>query len=54
MSRLGAGIRVKVEKDAMKKLTSKNYAKLPEIMRKKEEAKKNEEMLARKSKAHAY
>ena len=54
MSRLGAGKRVKVEKEEMKKLTAKNYATLPEIMRKKEEAKKNEEMLARKAKTQAY
>ena len=40
MSRLASGKKHEVDKKAMKKLTTKNYAKLPEIMRKKEEAKK--------------
>lgn len=35
----------------MKKLTNKNYEKLPEIRQKKEDAKKQEELAKKKQKA---
>ena len=38
----------------MKKLTNKNYEKLPEILKKKEEAKRHEELAAKKERAAKY
>ena len=38
----------------MKKLTKGNYEKLPEILKKKEEAKRHEELLAKKEKAAKF
>ena len=40
MSRLASGAKTSIDKKAMKRLTSKNYEKLPEVVRQKEEAKK--------------
>ena len=54
LSRLASGQKVSVDKKAMKRLTSKNYEKLPEIRKKKEDAKKQEELVAKKQRAAAY
>ena len=54
MVRLAMGQKVQVDKKEMKKLTSKNYANLPEIKAKKEEEKKRQENMARKAAAAEY
>uniref|UniRef100_A0A7S3N4M2 Uncharacterized protein n=1 Tax=Strombidium inclinatum TaxID=197538 RepID=A0A7S3N4M2_9SPIT len=54
MARLAKGVKVSVQKKEMKKLTKKNYDKLPEIIAKKEEAKKNEETMAKKKRYAEY
>ena len=54
MARLAMGQKVQVDKKEMKKLTSKNYANLPEIKAKKEEEKKRQENAARKAAAAEY
>ena len=43
-----------MDEKEMKKLASKNYKKLPEIMKKKEEQKKKEEIKARMNKAKEF
>lgn len=48
MERLASGQKGPVDKRAMRRLTAKNFEKLPEILQKKEEAKRNEERLAKK------
>lgn len=53
LSRLAAGSKASVDKRAMKQLTGKNYAKLPEILKRKEEAKQKVEMAAKRAKAAA-
>ena len=54
MTRLASGMKGKVDKKAMKRLTVKNYEKLPEIIKKKEEAKQKEELAAKKARCAAY
>lgn len=45
MSRLASGQKPeKIDKKAMKRLTAKNFEKLPEILKKKEDQKKQEEI----------
>lgn len=44
LSRLATGSKVQVDEKSMKRLTIKNYEKLPEIIKKKEEQKKQEEL----------
>ena len=53
MTRLVSGAKVKVDSVAMKRLTSKNYEKLPEVQRKKQEAKRREEELEKKKRIAA-
>lgn len=43
MARLASGSKASVDVKEMKRLTEKNYGKLPEIVRKKEQEKKQEE-----------
>ena len=50
LSRLAAGSKASVDKRAMKQLTGKNYAKLPEILKRKEEEKQKVEMAAKRAK----
>ena len=54
MSRLASGLKTAVDVKAMKRLTIKNYEKLPEIIKKKQEAVKIEELKAKKEKASIY
>lgn len=42
MTRLVSGSKAKVDPSAMKRLTSKNYQRLPEVQKKKEEMKRRE------------
>ena len=46
LSRLASGQKASVDIKSMKRLTNKNYEKLPEIQKKKEEAKKQEDLKA--------
>ena len=54
MLRLASGQKAKVDEKAMKKLTHKNYEKLPEIIKKKAEMKKQQELEERKNKYASY
>ena len=54
MARLASGSKAAVDHKEMKKLTEKNYGKLPEIVRKKEQEKLKEEMVAKRARAAAY
>ena len=54
MLRLSQGLKAKVDPKAMKKLTSKNYSKLPEIVQKKEEQRKKEEMVKQQERRREY
>ena len=54
MARLASGSKVSVDVKEMKKLTNKNYGKLPEIMKKKEQEKQKEELAAKRARAAAY
>ena len=54
LSRLASGQKGPIDKKSMKRLTHKNYEKLPEIRKKKEDAKKAEELLAKKERAEKY
>lgn len=54
MMRLASGGKVTVDMKAMKRLTTKNYEKLPEVIKQKEEAKKQQELAAKKAKYAAY
>lgn len=54
LTRLAAGKRANVDLQAMKRRTRGNYEKLPEILKKKEEAKKQEDLLEKKARAAAY
>jgi hypothetical protein len=47
MSRLAKGLKAPISQDAMLELTSKNYALLPEVVKKREEQKKKDDMLKR-------
>ena len=48
MTRLATGKKAPVEKQEMRQLTRRNYEKLPEIIAKKEEARRMEELLLNK------
>ena len=50
LSRLASGQKALVDKKEMKKLTRTNYENLPEVRQRKEDAKKREELLAKKQK----
>ena len=54
LNRLATGAKVNIDKKAMKKLTNKNYEKLPEIRKQKEDAKKQEELAKKKQRAIEY
>ena len=54
MNRLANGQKANVDKKAMRQLTIKNYEKLPEIIKKKQEAQRLEDYKAAKEKAAAY
>lgn len=54
MTRLATGQKANVDKKQMRLLTVKNYEKLPEIIKKKQEEKRQEELKAAKEKAHQY
>ena len=54
MARLASGGKAMVDKKAMRKLTIKNYEKLPEILKKKKEEKQREEQQANKARQAAF
>lgn len=54
LARLASGQKGPIDRKAMKKLTNKNYENLPEIRKKKEDAKKAEELQAKKERAQKY
>ena len=54
LSRLASGTKAKIDKQSMRRLTKGNYEKLPEILKKKEDAKKQEELSRKKERAMAY
>ena len=53
MTRLVTGQKAKVEPQAMKKLTNKNYKNLPEIKQKEAESKRKQEELQKKQRIAA-
>lgn len=54
LTRLASGTKAKVDLQAMRRLTKGNYEKLPEILKKKEDAKRQEELAVKKARAAAY
>ena len=54
MYRLATGQKADIDPKNMKRLTLKNYEKLPEIQKKKQDAQKLEDMKAKKEKANKY
>lgn len=54
LNRLASGQKGPIDKKAMKKLTNKNYEKLPEVKKKKEDAKKAEEYREKQEKAKQF
>lgn len=54
LTRLASGTKAKIDKQSMRRLTKDNYEKLPEILKKKEDAKKHEELVKKKERALAY
>ncbi len=54
MSRLAKGEKVQIDRKSMRRLTIKNYEKLPEIIQKKEAEKKLADLMTQKAKQRAY
>ena len=51
---MATGAKANIDKKAMKKLTTKNYEKLPEVMQRKREALEREEKAQQRAKQRAY
>ena len=54
LSRLASGQKTLVDEKSMKKLTTRNYQKLPEIRKKEEQKRLREEQAAKREKAKLY